>query len=56
MSELLDERRCLVKAENQGIENCLATDWDTTHGIKCTKCAPTHVIDEKLECVEHKLP
>lgn len=56
MAKQHDDRRCLTKVADNGIANCLETKWDTTHGLECTKCAPTHVISEKLECVEHKLP
>lgn len=56
MAKLLDERRCLVTEANNGLANCVETAWDSTHGLECTKCAPTHAIDEKLQCIPHSLP
>lgn len=48
MAKLLEERRCLLTEDGNGIDNCERTAWDSTHGLACTRCAPGYAIDEKL--------
>lgn len=55
-AKLWDERRCLETASANGLENCLETAWDSTFGLQCTKCAPTHAINEAKTCIPHELP
>lgn len=44
MSSLKDERLCLKKTDDHGISNCVEYGFDSTYGLKCTKCAPTHAV------------